>query len=315
MGGVTMKNIVKTTILIAVLLLSISFVSANENITDEQTDLLETHFLESNLNNTIEEKPLSAENEDVLNVTVINDTIYTVTNDNTYTSTNEAVYSATPDSILTYTNIVEQSSDADRTFNMGKYKITLTKYQYSVLLYAKQIDFEEYGDYSYLNPYDEYGPYTVIKYDNPSYMTSEKGLRYSIEKYTGKTVKQKIGYGFKGYKYIAKKTFTTKAKAINYKKTLKYSYSYVIKKVKIKNNVRYRVYKKLATYKKVVTKNAKVYILIHYGAGQYGRPERYTMHLFSQYENPGYDLASGQICCYRVSGSLKGLKTAKTIYY
>ena len=64
-----------------------------------------------------------------------------------------------------------------------------------------------------------------------------------------------------------------------------------------------------------MTKKAKVYILIHYGAGQFGKPEKYTMHLFSQFENPGYELASGDISCFKVSNSLKGLKTAKTIYY
>ena len=79
--------------------------------------------------------------------------------------------------------------------------------------------------------------------------------------------------------------------------------------------IKYRFYKKVHKYKKVVTKNAKVYILIHYGAGQYWQPEKYTMHLFNQYENPGYEIASGNIQGYRVSNSLKNLKTAKTRYY
>lgn len=310
-----MKNIVKITLLITALLLSISFVSANENMTSEQTDFLEKSLSQTNLTDIVEEEPLSSENEYALTVTIINDTIYTVTNDDTYSSTNESIYAATSDSLLTYTEAVDQSITADRTFKMGKFKITLSKSQYSVLLYAKQKDFDEYGEYYYMDSYDKYGPYTVIKYYNPSSDKYEKGLMYYIEKYTGKTVKQKLGYGFKGYKYVAKKTFTTKAKAKNYKKTLKYSHKYVIKKVKVKNKVRYRVYKQVPKYKKVVTKKAKVYILIHYGAGQFGKPEKYTMHLFSQFENPGYELASGDISCFKVSNSLKGLKTAKTIYY
>ena len=163
-----MKNIVKITLLMIVLLLSISFVSANENITSEQTDLLEKSLSQTNLTNTIEEEPLSTENEDVLTVTIINDTIYTVTDDNTYSSTNESIYAATSDSLLTYTEAVDQSSTADRTFKMGKFKITLSKSQYSVLLYAKQKDFDEYGEYYYMDSYDKYGPYTVIKYYNPS---------------------------------------------------------------------------------------------------------------------------------------------------
>ena len=170
------------------------------------------------------------------------------------------------------------------------------------------------GIYSYMDVNDKYGPYTINEYYVSSDDGYEKGLMYYVQKYTGKTVKQKIGYGFKGYNYITKKTFATKSNAKNYKKTLKHSYLYVIKKVKIKNKVKYRVYKKVPAYKKVVTKNAKVYILIHYGAGQYGEPVKYTMNLFSQYENPGYELVSGDIRCHRISGSLHGLKTAKTIY-
>ena len=197
---------------------------------------------------------------------------------------------------------------------MGKYKITLSKSQYSILLYAKQKDIEDYEEYSNMNSYNKYGPYTVLKHYNPSFENYEKGLVYYLKKYTGKTVKQKIGYGFKGYKYIAKKTFTTKAKAEKYKKTLKYSYKYVIKKVKVKNKVRYRVYNQVSKFKKVVTKNAKVYIRIQYGAGQSGQPEKYTMGLYSQYENPGYELVSGDIFCYKISNNFKGLKTAKTRY-
>ncbi|WP_296853753.1 hypothetical protein [uncultured Methanobrevibacter sp.] len=309
-----MKSIVKITLLIVVLILSISFVSANENITAEQSDLLETSLHETNLTNTVEEEPLSAENEYVLTTTIINDNIYAVTNNNTYTSTNETIYTITSDSLLTYADEVEQSSTADRTFKMGKYKITLSKSQYSILLYAKQKDIEDYEEYSNINSYNKYGPYTVLKHYNHSFDNYEKGLVYYIKKYTGKTVKQKIGYGFKGYKYIAKKTFTTKAKAEKYKKTLKYSYKYVIKKVKVKNKVRYRVYKQVSKFKKVVTKNAKVYIRIQYGAGQSGQPEKYTMGLYSQYENPGYELVSGDIFCYKISNNFKGLKTAKTRY-
>ena len=309
-----MKNIVKITLLITALLLSISFVSANENITSEQTDLLETPLSQTNLTDNVEEEPLSTENEDVLTVTIINDTIYTVTDDNTYSSTNESIYAATSDSLLTYAEVVDQSSTADRTFKMGKYKITLSKSQYSILLYAKQKDIYDYEEYSHMNSYDKYGPYTILKHYNPSFDNYEKGLLYYLKKYTGKTVKQKIGYGFKGYKYIAKKTFTTKAKAKNYKKTLKYSYQYVIKKVKVKNKVKYRVYKQVSKFKKVVTKNAKVYIKIQYGAGQSGQPEKYTMGLYTQYENPGYELVSGYIYCYKISNSFKGLKTAKIRY-
>ena len=57
-----MKNIVKITLLMIVLLLSISFVSANENITSEQTDLLETPLSQTNLTDNVEEEPLSTEN-------------------------------------------------------------------------------------------------------------------------------------------------------------------------------------------------------------------------------------------------------------
>ena len=310
-----MKNIAKITLLMTILLLSISFVSANENLTNEQTDLLETSLSENKLTDAVEEEPLSAGDEDLLTVSVINDTIYTVTNDGIYTATNESIYTATSDSLLTYTNVVEQSTTADRTFKMGKYKITLSKSQYSALLYAREKDFNEYEDYYYYDYGDKYGPYEVMEYYKSSTDDYVKGLRYYVEKYTGKTVKQKIGYGFKGYKYITKKTFSTKANAQKYKKTLKYKYQYVIKKVKVKNKVKYRVYKQVPKYKKVVTKNAKVYILIHYGAGQYGQDEKYTMHLFSQFENPGYELVSGEIHCFKVSTSLKGLKTTNIRYY
>ena len=130
-----MRNILKITLIMSIFLLSIGFVSANENITDGQTVVLETSLSETNLTDAIEEEQLSDVNEDALAVNT-NDTVYTVTDDN--------VYAVTSDTVLAYSVEVEQSSIADRTFKMGKYKITLSKSQYSALLYAKQKDFDDW---------------------------------------------------------------------------------------------------------------------------------------------------------------------------
>lgn len=151
---------------------------------------------------------------------------------------------------------------ADRTFKLGKYSITISKYDYAILYNAHYAE-SLYDDVDYYyNSGDEFDWYTVT-YD---------GLYYSVKKYTGKTIKQKLGFGYKGTKYKTIKTFSSKKKAKKYKKKLHPKYRYTIKKVKVKNKIKYRIVKEITKYKKVVTKKAKVYMIVRFGGMQSGFP-------------------------------------------
>lgn len=282
-----MKKIIKICSLLILLVISIGIVSATENSTDN------TVF------STTEPDNYTSTNEEPL--TTINQESLSNINQDELSSTNQEPLSAGYDNSVA--DRVEQSTIKDRTFKLGKYKITLNKNQYSDFVYIQNTEqfFFESGDYEYYEPGDKYGGI---------YQVSSTGLFYVVEKYTGKTVKQKLGFGLKGYKYKTLKTFNTKNKAKKYYKKHKlgnlWPYEYPIKKVNIKNKVKYRIIKGTPIYKKVQTRRAKVNIVVCYGGGQIGFPQKFHMFLTTTYQNPGYEVISGWIC---------GSKTSKSLYY
>ena len=292
------KKIIKIYTLLILLVISIGIVSATENMTD---DTISTPTNDT-LGSSIDLDNYSSTNQEPLNAT----------NQDSISTTNREQQDASNQELLSYddnvADKVEQSTKADRTFKIGKYKITLNKEQYSNFAYIKNTE-EFYIDMGY-NDYYDIGE----KFGDTYYVTSS-GLRYNIEKYTGKTVKQKIGIGFKGYKYKTLKTFKTKNKAKKYYKKHKlgdrWPYDYSIKKVKIKNKVKYRIIKGKPIYKKIKTKKAKVYISICYGEGQCGFRHKFYMYLTTNYQNPGYDVVSGWIYGSKISKSLYTLNSAK----
>lgn len=289
-----MKKIIKISSLLILLVISIGIVSATENMTEDT------------ISSTADLHNYTSTNEESLN-TINHDSIST---------TNPEQLSTTDQNPLAYDDSVadrvEQSTKADRTFKLGKYKITLNKEQYSNFAYIKNTEeyFFESGDYDYYDVGEKYGG---------TYGISSTGLYYSIIKYTGKTVKQKIGIDLKGYKYKTLKTFKTKNKAKKYYKKHNLGnrllYEYKIKKVKIKNKVKYRIIKGKPIYKKIKTKKAKVYIEIWYGQGQCGYPHKFHMFLTTDYQNPGYDVVSGWISASKTSKSLYTLNSAKLKKY
>lgn len=267
------KKIVIFLFLILIIVTAINAVSANENMTENQ-DLLEQKVLEENMS-------VAADEESVLSEETSNDS----------------------------------PTIEDRTFKTGKYQITLSEGEY--LNFVNIIDKEKDPDLADYEIGEKYGPYTVT-WDTYNLYSDDgtKGLSYSVVKNTGKTVKQKIGIGFKGYKYKHVKTFAKKTKANKYKIKLNKKYKlrhYVVKKVKIKNKIKYKVCRKLPIFKKVATKNAKVYMSVSYGNCQQGVPGKYVLRLYTQFENPGYTVVSGWISCYKLSNHLLDLNSAKVI--
>lgn len=152
----------------------------------------------------------------------------------------------------------KKTSVADRTFKIGKYKVTLSKSQYYYLLLAPLLDdFAKEGEYP-----EDFG------FNDYYYVNDEDRLSCGIYKKTGMYVTIKWGLG--DPKFVAKKvkSFKTKKQAKTYvkkvsKKWYKYFRYYDYKKV----GKKYVVYKHMTKFKKVVNKKLPVYIGISYGYG------------------------------------------------
>lgn len=191
---------------------------------------------------------------------------------------------------------------ADKKFSIGKYSITLSDSQYNNLRNIKEI--EKNADLKNYKSGSDYGEYTVWREYDMGTDSYQKSLTYTVTKYTGKTVKQKIGVGHK-WKNI--KTYSTKktANAAMKKLQKKNNYVYTIKKIKYKGKTKYQVCQRV--FKKIVTKNAKVYISISYG-GFDSQPHKFTMRVYTQYENAGENLVSGAIGKHKTTSNFLKLK-------
>ena len=155
-------------------------------------------------------------------------------------------------------NEAKKTSVADRTFKIGKYKITLSKSQYYYLLLAPLLDdFAKEGVY----PKD-------FGFTDYYYVDDNNCVSCNIFKKTGKHITIKWGLG--DPKHVAKKikAFKTKKQAKTYVKKVnekwhKYFRYYDYKKV----GKKYVVYKHITKFKRVVNKKIPVYIGITYGYG------------------------------------------------
>ncbi|MBE6501272.1 MAG: hypothetical protein E7Z79_02395 [Methanobrevibacter thaueri] len=302
-------KILKICLILTILLLSIGIVNAAD---DNQTDTLEINednqeyvFEQTTINETQdtvqtnEENLITASNESNIISSMQKPTLTYEYDEDEYEYDDEYEYE------IDHDTIAAKATLADRTFKIGKYSVTISKYDYAIFYnahYAEDLFYEE--DYLY-DSGDEFDWYTV----------NSQGLYYSVKKYTGKTVKQKLGFGYKGTKYKTVKSFYTKKKAKKYIKKLHPKFRYSIKKVKVKNKTKYRIIKEITKYKKVVTKKAKVYMIIRFGGMQSGFPHKYSVELTTNYENPGYDIVKGGLFKYKSSYSLRGVKTAKVKSY
>lgn len=192
---------------------------------------------------------------------------------------------------------------ADKKFSIGKYSITLSDSEYNCLRNIKEI--EKTANLRNYKAGDYYGEYAVWSEYDMATDSYQKSLTYTVTKYTGKTVKQKIGVGYKWktIKNHATKSAATKAMKKLQKKT---HYVYTIKKIKKNGKTKYQVCKRV--WKKIVTKNAKVYISIDYG-GFNSAPHKFTMRVHTKYQNAGENLISGAVKGYKVTGSFLKLKT------
>ena len=195
----------------------------------------------------------------------------------------------------------------ERTFQIGKYKVVLSQAQMENWIDARNLDKDaKYGVYP--DGTEFVGGLTVYEY---------AGIGGTLKKYTGKTIKQKVGVGFKGYKHLIIKM---PKKIKSYKKADKWADNYIKKVKKIRGKVGYTyIYKKKGryfldwykpTFKKFKTVNAKVYIVLNYGICRYSAQNgAYNMFLTTNYQlNSRTFLGTYLENHYRESKSLMGLK-------
>lgn len=270
-------KILKIITSITILLLLCCVVSANENITsdnlsmDEQDNDLAIVSSDEISNFSNDSEVLNVpENEELYSAVNVSESLalsYTVevlssgpivpAIGNSYTSAEEIWDEA------------KKTTVADRTFKIGKYKVTLSKSQYYYLLLAPLLDdFAKEGEYP-----EDFG------FNKYYYVNDDDSVGCSIYKKTDKYVTIKWGLG--DPKFVAKKVkaFKTKKQAKTYvkkvsKKRYKYFRYYDYKKV----GKKYIVYKHMTKFKKVVNKKLPVYIGITYS---YGSQYRNFIHDYS----------------------------------
>ena len=195
---------------------------------------------------------------------------------------------------------------ADKQFSIGKYSITLSDSEYSNLRNIKEIEKNNNLKKCKAGDYYEDTAYTVWRTYDMATDSYKNSLTYTVKKYTGKTVKQKIGVG---YKWKTVKTYSTKQAANKAMQKLqkKDHKIYNVKKVKKNGKIKYQVNKRV--YKKIVTKNAKVYISIDYG-GFNSDLHKFTMRVNTKYQDdPGDTLVSGSVFKYKTTSDFLKLKS------
>lgn len=202
---------------------------------------------------------------------------------------------------------VYSTSKKARTFKIGKYKIVLSLAQMKNWFDAINLD-----ENAKSGVYHDGAKFVggLIVYGND-------GIGGTLKKYTGKTFKQKVGVGFKGYKDLIIKM---PKKIKSYKKADKWADNYIKKVKKIRGKVGYiNIYKKKGiyflawykpTFKKFKTVNAKVYIVLNYGICRYpAQNGAYNMFLTTNYQLNGHTFLGTYLeNHYRESKSLMGLK-------
>lgn len=163
-----------------------------------------------------------------------------------------------------YDNIVKKSTKKDRTFKIGKYKLTISKTQYKKFLYAK-----------FIEKYVKSGKNITLlektfKIKTNNYMGYIGGgvlylvfPYYYVVKKTNKVITQKIGF-IKDHK--SKKIYFK-----NYKKAKKFykNHRFAYKIKYDKKHEKYCVKIDVPIYGKILTKKARVYIELEYFYNKY----------------------------------------------
>ena len=204
-----------------------------------------------------------------------------------------------------YDDIVNKSTKKDRTFKIGKYKLTLSKNDYKNFLYAKFIEkydksgknitlLEEIFKISKYNFTRVYGS-CVVSFVFPA---------YDVTKKTNKFIKQKIGT--KG-EYKDKKIFFK-----NYKKAKKFKKrSYEPNKIQFDKKLKkYYIETSILTYKDITTKKARVFIELKYSYNEY------RLGTFTKYDEK-FDFHSPKEVIkshtfYKLSKNIMNLNKSKT---
>lgn len=275
------------------LVISMGFVSANDNITSN--DNL-TSIGQDILNNADAE--MQSGNPDDLN--------NNISTNKSSSSTSEDI--ATINYLIKnkekYDNIVKKSTKKDRTFKLGKYKLTISKADYKKFLYVEFIDkyIKSGKNITLLEK--------VFKIKSNDFMriygtcvTFMVFPSHCVIKNTNKIITQKIGT-IKDYKtkkiffkeYKKAKKFN---KQLNYPRKIKYDKK--LKKYYLKVNV--------AKYKKIISKKARVYIKLIY------LNNRFELTTYTKYDHKHNPMPTDIVrdyTIYKSSKSIKKLNKSKT---
>ena len=202
-----------------------------------------------------------------------------------------------------YDNIVNKSTKKDRTFKLGKYKLTISKNDYKNFLYAKFMNkyIKSGNNITLLEKIFEINKTDFFGFVGTGVVTFAFPY-YSVVKKTDKVIIRKIGM-FKDYKT---KNFyfkdIKKAKKFNKKIGFKHPIKYD-KKLK-----RYYINLGMPSYDKMISKKARVYIKLQYFHN------KFDLTVYTKYDNRYNPITNGIVgdFIYKSSKNINKLNKSKT---
>ena len=269
--------------------ISVGFATANDNITTD-TNLTSTDY-SNTLNDVNKDIQLISQNNSNLNSGNTDSKFITSKNED-----NETINYLIKNKEK-YDNIVKKSTKKDRTFKLGKYKLTITKNDYKKFLYAKFIEkyVKSKKNITLLEKTFKIKQYQFQRFTGgcvsfllfPSYIVTKK---------TNKIITQKIGT-FKDYK-SKNIYFKDYKKAKKFNKQLSY-----LHKIKYdKNRKKYYITADIATYKNIKTKKARVNIELEYYDNEY------KLTAYTKYDRLDWHLKKEVIKDYSIYKSCKNIQ-------
>ena len=298
----------KNTLLFLIILIticfgiSVGFVSANDNITLND-NLTSINYLNT-LNDTHNEiQSVNQDNSKLSN----DDTVvkYSNSSENKDNVTINYLYK----NKKKLDNIVKNSTKKDRTFKLGKYKLTLSKKDYKKFLYAQFIEkYDKAGkDLTLLEKVFKINRYSFSRFLGTC-VTFLAFPYYSVTKKTNKIITQKIGT-IKDYK-SKNKYFKNYKKAKKFKKQSMYRH-----KIKYDKKLKkYYIKVDIPVYKKIKSKKARVYLELTYNNNEFQLTTYYKFkykfkiayaHFYAEEVIRDYDI-------YKSSKNLLKLDKSKT---
>ena len=219
---------------------------------------------------------LSSNHQNTLNNTDVQ--CYSKNNSNLSNNSNSSEDNATINYLIKnkekYDNTIKKSTKKDRTFKIGKYKLTLNKKEYRKFLYAKFIEkYVKSGkNITLLEKIFKINKYDFVAFYE-SGVTFFEFPTYHVSKKTNKFIKQKIGT-VNDYK-TKKIYFNNYKKAKLFKKQSLYKH-----KIKYDKKLKkYYVKVSIPVYEDIKTKKARVYIQLRY------LNNKFNLNTYTKYDN------------------------------